>query len=109
LPKTTVDGVGEQAALEHWQEYLDEVAQYDDERDRPDLDSTSRMSIPLKYGEIHPRTMLAGLARKRSAGAEAYRRELAWREFCADLPARYPDAAWKPLRSEFADRVRRTR
>jgi deoxyribodipyrimidine photo-lyase len=101
LPKTTVDGAGEQAALEHWQDYLDEVAQYADERDRPDLDSTSRMSIPLKYGEIHPRTMLAGLARKRSAGAEAYRRELAWREFCADLLARYPDAAWKPLRSEF--------
>jgi deoxyribodipyrimidine photo-lyase len=59
------------------------------------------MSIPLKYGEIHPRTMLADLARKRSAGAEAYRRELAWREFCADLLARHPHAAWKPLRPEF--------
>ncbi|NIK56742.1 cryptochrome/photolyase family protein [Kribbella shirazensis] len=92
---------GEQAALERWQAYLDDVAAYDDERDRPDLDSTSRMSVPLKYGEIHPRTMLADLARKRSTGAEAYRRELAWREFCADLLARYPDAAWKPLRPEF--------
>ena len=85
----------------HWRAYLDEVAGYDDERDRPDLDSTSRMSIPLKYGEIHPRTMLADLARKRSAGADAYRRELAWREFCADLLARHPEAAWKPLRPEF--------
>ncbi|WUJ75784.1 DNA photolyase family protein [Kribbella soli] len=99
LPST--EGAGEQAALKHWQAYLDEVAAYDDERDRPDLDSTSRMSIPLKYGEIHPRTMLADLARKRSAGAEAYRRELAWREFCADLLARHPHAAWKPLRPEF--------
>ncbi|TCC12369.1 deoxyribodipyrimidine photo-lyase [Kribbella soli] len=90
---------GEQAALERWRAY--DVAAYDDERDRPDLDSTSRMSIPLKYGEIHPRTMLADLARKRSAGAEAYRRELAWREFCADLLARHPHAAWKPLRPEF--------
>ncbi|WUS94980.1 DNA photolyase family protein [Kribbella sp. NBC_00709] len=95
------DGAGERAALEHWTAYLDDVAAYDDERDRPDLDSTSRMSIPLKYGEIHPRTMLADLARKRSAGAEAYRRELAWREFCADLLARHPHAAWKPLRPEF--------
>ncbi len=90
---------GEQAALERWRDY--DVAAYDDERDRPDLDRTSRMSIPLKYGEIHPRTMLADLARKRSAGAEAYRRELAWREFCADLLARHPHAAWKPLRPEF--------
>ncbi|TDW15876.1 cryptochrome/photolyase family protein [Kribbella kalugense] len=95
------DDAGEGAALKHWKAYLEDVAAYDDERDRPDLDSTSRMSIPLKYGEIHPRTMLADLARKRSAGAEAYRREVAWREFCADLLARHPQAAWKPLRPEF--------
>ncbi|GAA1631418.1 deoxyribodipyrimidine photo-lyase [Kribbella alba] len=102
LPSASpVDGAGEGAARQHWQDYLDGVAAYDDERDRPDLDSTSRMSIPLKYGEIHPRTMLADLARQRSAGAEAYRRELAWREFCGDLLARHPEAAWKPLRPEF--------
>ncbi|MGW6282299.1 cryptochrome/photolyase family protein [Kribbella sp. NPDC055071] len=91
----------EDLTLPKWEDYLDDVARYDDERDRPDLDSTSRMSIPLKYGEIHPRTMLADLARKRSAGADAYRRQLAWRDFCADLLARNPHAAWKPLRPEF--------
>ena len=92
LPPGTVVA-GEQAAQERWQAY--DVSAYEDERDRPDLDSTSRMSIPLKYGEIHPRTMLAGLRN------DAFRRELAWREFCADLLARYPQAAWKPLRPEF--------
>jgi deoxyribodipyrimidine photo-lyase len=101
LPAGTAEGAGEAAALKHWRAYLEDVGKYDDERDRPDLDSTSRMSVPLKYGEIHPRTMLADLAGKRSAGAEAYRRELAWREFCADLLARHPHAAWKPLRPEF--------
>ncbi len=100
LPDASAEA-GEEVARKHWQAYLDGVAAYDDERDRPDLDSTSRMSIPLKYGEIHPRTMLADLAHKRSAGAAAYQRELAWREFCADLLARYPEAAWKPLRAEF--------
>ncbi|WP_425554063.1 cryptochrome/photolyase family protein [Kribbella karoonensis] len=84
---------GEQAALDRWRSY--DPTGYEAERDRPDLDGTSRMSVPLKYGEIHPRTMLAGL------GSEAYRRELAWREFCADLLVRYPEAAWKPLRPEF--------
>jgi deoxyribodipyrimidine photo-lyase len=92
---------GEGVARKQWERYLDEVAEYGDVRDRPDLDATSRMSVPLKYGEIHPRTMLADLARKRSAGADGYRRELAWREFCADLLARNPEAAWKPLRAEF--------
>ncbi|HEY3555846.1 MAG TPA: deoxyribodipyrimidine photo-lyase [Kribbella sp.] len=89
---------GEQAALERWRAY--DVTAYDEERDRPDLDGTSRMSVPLKYGEIHPRTMLADLARS-GAGAAAYRRELAWREFCADLLARHPRATWEPLRPEF--------
>ncbi len=92
---------GEGTSRAQWEQYLDEVAEYGEVRDRPDLDATSRMSVPLKYGEIHPRTMLADLARKRSAGAEGYRRELAWREFCADLLARHPEAAWKPIRAEF--------
>jgi deoxyribodipyrimidine photo-lyase len=100
LPASDVAG-GEGAAREQWEAYLGEVAEYGEVRDRPDLDATSRMSVPLKYGEIHPRTMLADLARLRSAGAEGYRRELAWREFCADLLAGHPDAAWKPLRPEF--------
>ncbi|WP_432941858.1 cryptochrome/photolyase family protein [Kribbella sp. CA-253562] len=100
-----VEDAGEAAARKHWQGWVESVAAYDDERNRPDLDSTSRMSVPLKYGEIHPRTMLADLARRRSAGADAYRRELAWRDFCADLLARYPEAAWKPLRPEFEKMV----
>ena len=46
------------------------------------------MSVHLKWGEIHPRTMLADLARLRSAGAATYRKELAWREFYADVLCR---------------------
>ncbi len=98
-----VAGAGERAARGRWTRYLDELAEYDDIRDQPDLDATSRISIPLKYGELHPRTLLADLAEARSAGAAAYRRQLAWRDFCADLLTRHPDAAWKPLRPEFEE------
>ncbi len=53
---------GETAARRRWQAYVDDgLADYDDARDRPDLDATSRMSVHLKWGEIHPRTMLADL------------------------------------------------
>ena len=64
---------------------------YDDDRDRPGVDGTSRMSVHLKWGEIHPRTMLADLAAAPREGAATYRKELAWREFYADVlfaPAR---------------------
>ena len=84
---------GEQAAGQRWKQFLaDAVAGYDDERDRPDRPGTSRMSPYLKWGCIHPRTMLADLARLRSHGAAAYLRELAWREFYADLVFHRPES-----------------
>ena len=86
---------GEAAALRRWREFLtDTVNGYDDDRDRPDHAGTSRMSPYLKWGSVHPRTMLADLAENRSTGAVSYRRELAWREFYADLVFHRPESIW---------------
>ncbi len=85
---------GEDAAHARWQEFLaGAVADYAPDRDRPDKPGTSRMSVHLKYGEIHPRTMLADLAQRRSESAETYRTEIAWREFYADILHQRPDSA----------------
>ena len=94
---------GEAAARRRWQAFLDErVAGYADDRDRPGVDGTSRMSVHLKWGEIHPRTMLADLAPLRSTSAATYRKELAWREFYADVLFHRPETAREYLRPEFA-------
>jgi deoxyribodipyrimidine photo-lyase len=94
---------GETVARRRWAAYVEEhLADYDDERDRPDLDTTSRMSRHLKWGEIHPRTMLADLRGRTGTGATAYRRELAFREFYADVLFQRPDSAREYLRPEFA-------
>ena len=95
---------GEKAARTAWAAYVEEhLADYADERDRPDLDSTSRMSRFLKWGEIHPRTMLADLKGSTSKGALGYRRELAFREFYADVLFQRPDTAREYLHREFED------
>lgn len=84
---------GERAAHDAWQEFLENgVTAYDDERDRPDHAGTSHMSTYLKWGCLHPRTLLADLARRHSAGATSYSRELAWREFYADLVFQRPES-----------------
>lgn len=93
---------GEKAARDRWAEFLERVGEYDESRDRPDLDGTSRMSVHLKWGEVHPRTLLADLGRERSTGASTYRSELAWREFYADVLHRRPETAREYLRPEFA-------
>jgi deoxyribodipyrimidine photo-lyase len=46
--------------------------------------------------------MLADLAGHRSAGAATYRKELAWREFYADVLAHRPETAREYLRPEYA-------
>jgi deoxyribodipyrimidine photo-lyase len=102
-PGLELPEAGEAAAAQRWQAYVEEhLADYDDERDRPDLDTTSRMSRHLKWGEIHPRTMLADLQGRAGQGAVAYRRELAFREFYADVLFQRPDSAREYLRPEFA-------
>ncbi|TIC79028.1 deoxyribodipyrimidine photo-lyase [Nocardioides sp. GY 10127] len=93
---------GEAAAHRRWEGFLDDLDAYDEQRNDPGLDATSRMSVHLKWGEIHPRTMLAELGRRRSDGARTYRTELAWREFYADVLHRRPETAHDYLRPEFA-------
>ncbi|WP_374971414.1 cryptochrome/photolyase family protein [Terrabacter sp. BE26] len=108
LPKADLDGIeaGEAAARKRWEAFLrDGLTAYDRERDRPDLDSTSRLSAPLKYGEIHPRTVLADIAAHpagRSKAATTYVTEIIWREFYADVLWHHPESAWHDLRPELA-------
>jgi deoxyribodipyrimidine photo-lyase len=99
---TVLPEAGEAAALRRWSEFLDRLPDYHEARDRPDLDGTSRMSVHLKWGEVHPRTLLADLARRTGPGAAMYRNELAWREFYADVLFARPETAREYLRPEYA-------
>src|SRR4051794_19357229 len=84
---------GERAAHEHWEAFVDQhLADYDEMRDRPHKPATSRMSVYLKYGVIHPRTLLAGIGRT-SKGATSYRNELCFRDFYAAVLWFYPRSA----------------
>ena len=85
---------GEAAAKRQWKKFVDTALDnYGDDRDRPGHDGTSRMSAHLKFGTIHPRTMAADLD-QRHAGARAYLRELAFRDFYAAVLHHWPDSSW---------------
>lgn len=93
--------VGEDAARQRWAEFLNEgLDGYATDRDRPDLDRTSRLGVHLKLGALHPRTLLADLAalgpsdaldERLRDGRDTYASELAWREFYADVLFHRPD------------------
>ena len=92
---------GEAAARRQWKKFVDKgLENYGDDRNRPDHDGTSRMSAHLKFGTIHPRTMAADLDQRR-AGARAYLRELAFRDFYAAVLHHWPDSIWWNWNSDF--------
>jgi deoxyribodipyrimidine photo-lyase len=90
-PAPALDGVrlppaGEAAARAAWRRFRDErLAGYRDTRNTPGTEGTSRLSAYLKYGCLHPRTLLADLAETPGGSAAAYGNELAWRDFYADV------------------------
>ncbi|MBU2696912.1 deoxyribodipyrimidine photo-lyase [Pimelobacter sp. 30-1] len=88
---------GEAAALARWDAFRG--TPYDDIRDRPDLDETSRLSTYLRWGAVHPRTLLAGLD-ARHTHDQVFRRELAWREFYAHVLHAWPGTARAYFRPE---------
>ncbi len=91
-------GGGEALATSAWNDFRDgPLTDYKIDRDRPDKAGTSRLSPYLKYGCIHPRTLLADLKNRSSIGAVTFRQELAWRDFYADIVFHQPRSAWHSL------------
>jgi deoxyribodipyrimidine photo-lyase len=86
LPEPT-----EAAALARWEEF--DADRYDATRNS--ADGTSRLSPYLRWGLLHPRTLHAALGR--SEGAQAFGRELVWRDFYADVLWHQPQSAREDL------------
>ena len=81
---TRIIQAGEAAALTRFKEFTKNgLDHYDENRNFAAIDGTSKMSTYLKFGEIHPRTVLANLGE--SKAHDTFRKEIAWREFYADV------------------------
>ena len=85
LPKgVEIIEAGEQAALSRFKIFTKSgLDSYDENRNFAGIDGTSKLSSYLKFGEIHPRTLLKGLGEDKAH--DTFRKEIAWREFYADV------------------------
>ena len=92
---------GERAAQARWLAFLDGgAAGYAQTRNRPAaVDGTSGMSVHLKYGTVHPRTLHAGLD---GEGGSKLASELVWRDFYADVLWHRPESARTELQPAMA-------
>jgi deoxyribodipyrimidine photo-lyase len=98
-PGSPVRPVGELAALHRLDAFAERVSRYEEERDRPDLDTTSRLSIYLKYGTLSPRTVISRLEGGDAAGP--FIRQLAWRDFYAHILLAFPATVQRAMRTEY--------
>ncbi len=82
------------------------VSAYGSQRDRPDVDGTSRLSPYLHFGQIGPREVFAAFREKGSddsVGGRKYLAEIGWREFSYHLLYHFPETPERALREQFAD------
>jgi deoxyribodipyrimidine photo-lyase len=91
---------GEQAASRRLAEFLERVDAYDEERDRIDLDSTSHLSVDLRYGWVGARRLITEVGTS-SPGRRAFVRQVAWRDFYGHLMAAKPDMATRVIDRRF--------
>jgi deoxyribodipyrimidine photo-lyase len=101
---------GENGAEARLEAFLDDaMTAYAENRDRPDLIGTSRLSPHLHHGEISPHRCWQAIDERLAAagdsrgerGGRSYLRELVWREFSYHLLAHWPDLPEKAFRPEF--------
>ena len=89
---------GEAAAKRAARRYWDSgLASYQEVRNFPGRDATSRLSPYLRWGCLHPRQLLAKLGT--GSSDRVFRSELCWREFYADVLYHDPGSArraWNP-------------
>ena len=92
--------VGTDIAIEKWNQFFKgPINSYNHNRNFPGISGTSGMSPHLRWGEVHPRTLLANL--NNSADQEVYRNEIAWREFYADVLHHNPHTSREYLNPQF--------
>ncbi|WP_329126667.1 cryptochrome/photolyase family protein [Streptomyces sp. NBC_01465] len=106
-PRTGIDGVspglaegGERAGRQRVWEWLSGgLAGYADGHDDLAGDATSRLSLFLHFGALSAAELVHLARRENSVGAEAFVRQLAWRDFHHQVLAARPDAAAEDYRS----------
>lgn len=93
--------VGEAAAQERLAQWEDPVIDYDEARNLPSVDKTSRLSPHLHFGEITPVQIWHRLKDKRSQGWKTYEKELIWRDYAQNVICETPGYAKQSYREDF--------
>ncbi|MBL6999298.1 MAG: deoxyribodipyrimidine photo-lyase [Gammaproteobacteria bacterium] len=102
---------GEHSAQKHLRDFIDKTVNiYTTQRDYPAIRGSSSLSPHLHFGEISPQQILQTLAplidfgsSQQAAGAEAFLRQLIWREFARYTLWHFPHSSTQPMNPKFSN------
>lgn len=108
LPFTEYWQPGETGAMERWEQFVEEgLGEYAASRDYPHRAAVSSLSPHLAHGEISVRAVWHAVRRwsemepSLQQGADAFLRQLIWRDFAYHQLIHFPMIVHTPLRSRF--------
>jgi len=91
---------GEAEARARLADFAEQVARYEQRRNLPSEEGTSRLSPHLHFGEISPATVWHAVAAA-GGSADTFLGELGWRDYAQNVILQFPDYAGRSARSEF--------
>lgn len=103
---------GQMSAQDKLDKFISETLNhYSSQRDFPAIEGTSALSPHLHFGEISPRQIVTALAPliefhggNIATEAEAFLRQLIWREFARYILRHFPETTSKPMNKKFSDK-----
>ncbi len=95
--------VGESAAHDRLDWWIDQVDEYDEARNLPSVDKTSQMSPHLHFGEISPIQIWHRFKDKRSKGWKTFEKELIWRDYAQNVICQFPAYPKESYRDGYGD------
>ncbi|MDE0933172.1 MAG: deoxyribodipyrimidine photo-lyase [Novosphingopyxis baekryungensis] len=93
---------GEEAARRQVNDFRPSAAAYDDRRNLPSEDGSSRLSPHLHFGEVSPSYVWHRIAEAKG-DATVFLKELAWRDYAQNVIMQFPDYGVQGYRERFEE------
>ncbi|WP_037502053.1 cryptochrome/photolyase family protein [Sphingomonas jaspsi] len=91
---------GEEGALARLDDFVDEAARYEQQRNLPAVEGTSRLSPHLHFGEISPGRVWHKVSRL-GGSVGTFLGEIGWRDYAQNVILQYPDYGRRNARDCF--------
>ncbi|OQW43766.1 MAG: deoxyribodipyrimidine photolyase [Proteobacteria bacterium SG_bin5] len=91
---------GEAGAAERLAAFADRAARYEEQRNLPSIEGTSRLSPHLHFGEISPAAAWHAVAGK-GGSVGTFLGELGWRDYAQNIVLQFPDYAARNAKPQF--------